>query len=157
MRYIALLPWILFFSVYSLNIFIRLYENNKDDLKTWFKNNLLKMFRIDMLILIAIFIFFLQYNNNTVNIMLFFMINLYLFINCLYDEQQSKNRKKIILKHLFPYCLVIAIPILFFIFTRRFVPTCLIMFSYSFFAYIIVILVKKISVFFEVIFKKRKK
>jgi len=157
MQYIALIPWLLFFSVYSLNIFIKLYEKNKDDLKIWFKNNFIKMFRIDMLILIIIFIYFIRYENNTVNIMLFFMINLYLFINCFYDELKSKNRKKIILKHLLPYLLVISIPILFYIFTGRFVTTCLIMFGYSFFAYIIVILIKKISVFFATIFKKKKK
>jgi len=115
------------------------------------------MFRFDMLVLIGIFIFFLRHNNNTVNMMLFFMINLYLFVNCLYDEQKSKNTKKIILKHLFPFLLVISIPILFYLLTKKFVPTCLIMFGYSFFAYIIVILIKKISVCFDTIFIKKKK
>jgi len=157
MRYIAILPWLLFFSVYSYNIFIKIYEKNKNNLKTWFKKNFLKMFRIDMLILIAIFIFFLQFNNATVNIMLFFMINLYLFVNCFYDEQKSKNPKKIIIQHLIPFLLVVLIPFLFYFLTKKFVTTCLIMFGYSFFAYIIVILIKKISVCFSTIFKRTNK
>ena len=157
MRYITLLPWLLFFSIYTLNAYIEIYERNKTKLKTWFHKNFWKMFRLDILLLIIIFIFFLKYKNNTVNIMLFFMINLYLFINSLYDIVPNKNTKKIIKQLLISFLLVVLIPFLFYYFTKNFVFTCLIMFAYTFFAYIIVILLKKISIFWGLFSSKRKK
>ena len=145
MSYLALFPWILFYTAYSWHIYLDIKEEEAKDLFKWMKLNFWKMFRIDILLLIAIFIYFVRFDNHAVDLMLFFMINLYLFINILYEIPAKQKKVKINLLILLPYLLIISLPIIYYIFTKNFVYTSFIMFGYTFLAYIIVILVKILS------------
>ena len=141
MAYLAILPWILFFPIYSYFIYYGIKENNSKDLLKWMNNNFFKMFRFDILLLIIIFINFIRYNNYAVNLMLFFMTNLYLFINILYDYTPPK-KIKVNYKVLIVYLILILIPIMYYLVFKKFVITSLIMFAYTFLAYFIVIDIK---------------
>ena len=143
MSYLAMLPWFLFYLTYSYYIDDDL-RGEKDVLK-WVKKNFWKMFRFDNLFLIIIFIYFIRYHNQTVNIMLFFMINFYMFINILYDRQNPKIKFGIIV----PYFIVALVPIICYLIFKNFVLSSLIMFGITFFAYLIAIKVRLLSKYFQ--------
>ena len=145
MSYLALLPWLLFFPTYSFHIYLEINEKGTRELIKWGKKNFFKMFRLDILLLISLFVYFLTHNHNTVNLMLFFMINLYFFVNMLYETKFKGKFRELNVQMVVIYIFVILIPVIFYLITRNFVVTSLIMFGYSFFAYFILIDIKILS------------
>lgn len=150
MNYLTLIPWFLFFIFYSYYIYLEISAQKTYNYRKWIDENFWKIFRFDTLFLIAIFIFFIRYKNNFVNLMLFFAINLYLLINILY-ELPKKEKFKIPLTTLISFLIILFIPLIIYFLTKSFVITTLVMFGYTFFAYIIVIVIKK----WEISHKKR--
>ncbi len=144
MNYLLFIPWILFFSLYSLNAYKVIYrKKTKINLK-WINKNFFKIFRFDVLLLMGIFIYFSTYRNITVIKMLFFMINLYLFVNTIYDVKINKKRN-IDWPMIIIYILIISIPIIYYYFTKKIIMTFMIMFGYVFFTYIINILINNFN------------
>jgi len=80
--YLSVITWLLY---YSINIFKTIIDLDK--------KSVFSLFRFDSIILILIFVYFVFYNRTFVIQMLFTTINLYMFINRLYER--NINQKKI--------------------------------------------------------------
>lgn len=145
--FLTFIPWILYFISLS-KIALKDFHSYKLN-KKWLKKNILKVFQFDKLILIAIFIYFsLLYPDANqvwlVEIMLFSVINLYLYINNIYNKTRNKVSKEDVKEILF-ILLFMIVPIIIFSITKNQSLTYYIMFGYSFFNYLIVFLSVKLS------------
>ena len=151
MAYFIFIPWILFFLLYSLNAYYEISASkNKSGFK-WLGKNIFRAFRLDNLLLIGVFLIFLRYNNQTVTMLLFFMINLYLLVNILYELHEKTKRKKVNNKFLvIEYIFITTLPIISHVITKNFELTCLIMFTYVFLSYLLAILLINLSKKFKV-------
>ncbi len=147
--YLTFIPWFLYFSSLCKNAIKDLKENKVT--MPWIKENLLKIFHFDNLILFAIFIYFSAYYRGAsqiwlVNVLLFSAINLYLFMNRYYDKNRSSKE---ISQGDVPTILIILmislIPIIFYMTTSKYTITYYIMFGFAFFNYLIVYISKTIS------------
>lgn len=147
--YLTFIPWFLYFVEIAKN-FLKILSNTKVN-KEWFKKNFFYLFRFDSIILFAIFIFFAKFYKDAnqimlVKILLFSAINLFLYINTLYEKHDNPN-------HVTPkdistiliILLVILIPIIFYIATDQYTITYYILFAYSFFSCLIVMFSKAIN------------
>lgn len=145
--FLTFIPWILYFISLS-KIALKDFHSFKLN-KKWIKNNILKIFQFDKLILITIFIYFsiLYPDANQVwlvEIMLFSVINLYLYINNIYNKTRNKISKDDFKEGLI-ILLFMVIPIIIFSITKNQSLTYYIMFAYSFFNYLIVFLSIKLN------------
>ena len=78
------------------------------------------LFRFDTLILVAVFIFFASYKVPLVCKMLFATINLYLFVNKIYDHdlKNKKIKKKDYLKIVFVYVIALLLILPYILFKK---------------------------------------
>ena len=138
--YLSIIPWIFY---YSINILKTLIDLDKKSVRA--------LFRFDSIILIFIFAYFVHFNKEFVMQMLFATINLYFFINRLYERNINvKNIKKVmkenklllLLLYLFAICFVLilenTLKLSYFYYS---------LFALSFFVNILVYGLKKIKYF----------
>ena len=148
MHYLTFIPWIVYFPILSYIAYHELYSQKKLTGKAWAKENILKAIRFDNLLLLLVFIYFIQFKNYTVNIMLFGMINLYLLVKSLYeipkDKQKFKGKEKMFA--LITQIIFISSPIIYYLITKNIVITWLIMFCYNFLAYLLVIITNNLMI-----------
>lgn len=153
--YLTFITWILYYSrVCSYAI--------KDTKKikitlSWLKKNIFKMFHIDMIILIGIFIYFVSYEQDLVTKMLFSTINIYLFVNSFYDTRRTSKIKTIKSENnvIIATFIISLLPIIYYFITKELTNTYYIMLGYSFFYYIVVFICRFIIKIFG--FKNEKR
>lgn len=157
--YITFAIWFIYFISISKNNLKYLKKNNKD--KNWIKKNIFKVFHFDSLILFAIFIFFNGiYQNSSqlwlVRILLFGVINLYLYLNSFYDMNRIKDKIHTDdISSILLILLISLIPIIYFISSNNVNITYYVMFGYIFFNYIIVNLCLSINNFlFKIVLRR---
>lgn len=142
--YLTFIPWILYYSSISKNA-IKELKNKKLGFY-WFKKNIFNIFHFENLILYGIFIYFATYYQSSnqiwlVDILLFSAINLYLFFNCYYAKNRSTNKLTVSDLSIILIVLIISlIPFIYYISTHNYLITYYILFSFSFFNYLIVLL-----------------
>ena len=146
--YLTFIPWYLYFQSACKNA---LKDLNKNKItKTWIKKNFMNIFHFDNLILFAIFTFFSKNYQNAnqiwlVEILLFTVINLFLYLNRFYDKNNSKDKLEIKdISIALIILLLTLIPIVFYVSTRNYLVTYYVLFGYSFFNYVIVFISKLI-------------
>ena len=159
-NYLTFIPWLLYCIELSRNAIKILNTTNIN--KKWLKKNFFNIFRFDSLILIAIFVYFtINYNEADqiwlVEILLFSAINLYLYFNSYYDKNKSNYRIDTKdLSTILIILIIFLIPLFYFIATKNSLITYYILFSYSFFNFIIVFIAKKINdLIIKLIIKKK--
>ena len=86
--FLSIIPWIFY---YSINIFKTLIDIDK--------KRTLSLFRFDSVILIVTFMYFVFFNKTFVIQMLFATINLYFFINRLYEKNINRDNIKKVYKN----------------------------------------------------------
>lgn len=87
--YLTVIPWIFHYLINILKTLIH-FE----------KKNTFSLFRVDSILLIFIFVYFSKFNQKIVIQMLFATMNLYFFINSLYEEHINMiNLKKVMLQN----------------------------------------------------------
>lgn len=147
--YLTFIPWLLYFVSVTKND-IKDLKGQKVNLR-YVKENFLKIFHLDMIILIAIFVFFCKYYKTVsqiwlVKVLLFSAINLYLYTNTYYDKNKSHN---IIgtedISTILIMIILILIPLTFYAISNHYTITYYILFGYSFFHYILSIISKTIN------------
>lgn len=144
--YITFIPWILHYS-FSVYNSLRLTKSMKFNFK-WLKKNYSKIFHIEELLLIAIFVYLSRYGtqtfSNIVKEMLFSVMNLYLFVNSFYDKRTITTKKLGLsdLKEIIILVLITIIPFVYFMKTNNMVYTYYIMFSYGFFNFLFVLVAR---------------
>ena len=147
--YLTFIPWLLYFSTICKNA-LKDIKNTKIN-KVWFKKNVLKIFHFDNIILFAIFIFFSKNYPEAsqiwlVEVLLFSVINLYLYMNTYYDKHKSNKKMEISdTSSILIILLLTLIPIIYYISSDNYINTYYIMFAYCFFNYIIVLASQKIN------------
>ena len=147
--FLTFIPWFLYFASLCKSAIQDLNDNKLTF--SWIKDNFFKIFHFENLILIGIFIYFsiFYYKANQIfltEVLLFSAINLYLFINRYYDKNNTEYKigNKDITTILI-ILMLILIPIVFYLVTKRYTITYFILFGYSFFNYIIVYIGKLIN------------
>ncbi len=118
--------------------------NKKTTLKTLFKQNYKKVFKIFPTFLILIFIIFSFFQNTLVNKMLFFTICFYLSIDFAINnkiESISNTIKTDKFTYVIILCLI-SLPFLFYFLTSKLKYTYIWLFIYAYFAYFIVATIK---------------
>ena len=143
--YLTFIPWLLFFGK-LVKMALKETKNKKLDSK-WFKEHFSTIIHFDIIILILLFIYFSIYNDSFVDMMLFSVMNLYLYVNSFYDKRNTSNRnldKKDILPGII-ILIISIIPFLLYIFkVIKLVTVYTILFIYAALAYLLVILIRKI-------------
>ena len=143
-NYITFIPWILFFGK-LVKMALKETKNKKLDIK-WFKKYFSTIMHFDIIILILLFIYFASFKDSFVNKMLFSVMNLYLFVNTFYDKRNISD-KKLDKSDIFPSIIILLISLIpFILYTLKVIKlttTYTILFIYSVFAYILVILIRK--------------
>lgn len=141
--YITFVIWFIYFISTSKNTMKDLKLNNSKE-KNWFKRNIFKIFHFDSLILFAIYIYFNSiYQDSSqlwlVRILLFGVINLYLYLNSFYDKNRIKDKIHTDdISCILLILLISLIPIVYFISTSNAIITYYVMFGYIFFNYLLV-------------------
>lgn len=138
---LSLIPWFLCYLKYCTKSLIE--TNNIIITLKWFKKSIFKIFRFETLILIGIFIYFLRFENELVNIMLFGVICLYLFAASFHDSHNKINCKnfKPNLFIIVSLILITTIPYIFYKNTNDLALTYIILFAYLFFSHFLVVLI----------------
>ncbi len=156
--FLTFIPWLLYFTSISKNALKDLKQNKVT--KSWIKENIFKIFHFENIILFGIFIYFAK-NYTGANqlwlakVLLFSVINLYLYINRFYDKNSIETKLTTEdISTILLILLITLIPIIFYSSTKMYTTTYYIMFAYSFFNYIIVYIAKFLN---ELIFKLVKK
>ena len=157
--YITFAIWFIYFISTSKNTLKYLKKNNKG--KNWIKKNIFKIFHFDSLILFAIFIFFNGiYQESSqlwlVRILLFGVINLYLYLNSFYDKNRINDKIHTDdISCILLILLISLIPIIYFISSNNVNITYYVMFGYIFFNYLLVSLCLSINDFlFKIVLRR---
>ena len=155
---LTFIPWILYFLSSSSRT-IKDFRGQKIN-KEFLKENILKLFRFDNIILIGLYIYFsLTYPDADqiwlIRVLLFASINLYLLINSIYDKKNKETLEKKEKNIIIILAVLILIPVLYYAFTRHYKITYYIMFGYSFFNGVLVLMCS--SIYKKYFTKKRKK
>lgn len=138
--YLSVIPWIFY---YSINMFKTLIDIDK--------KRALSLFRFDSVILILIFMYFVFFNKSFVIQMLFATMNLYFFINRLYEKNINRNNiKKVYRKNKSLLGVLYLFMIVFIIVLERLLKLsyfyyCL--FGLSFFINVIIYGLKRLKIF----------
>lgn len=147
--YITFIPWFLHYGFSTFKA-LKLTKSMKFNFK-WLKKNFNKIFHIEELLLIAIFVYLSNYGNQTfsniVHQMLFSAMNLYLFVNSFYDKRTDTTNKIGLsdLKEIIILFFIACIPFIYFIRTENMLYTYYLMFSYGFLNFIFVLISRLIS------------
>ena len=139
--YCTFFIWFIYFISASKNSMkvLKLDKDNK-----WNKKNIFKMFHFDSLILFALYIYFNNFYPNSsqlwlVRILLFGVINLYLYLNSFYDKNRITDKIHTDdISCVLLILLVSFVPIIYYISSRNVTITYYVMLGYIFFNYIIV-------------------
>ena len=154
---LTFIPWILYLVSSSSRV-IKEFRGQKIN-KEFFKNNLFNLFRLDTIVLVLVFIFFsVTYPSADqiwlIRVLLFISINLYLLLNSIYDK---KNKEKLVKKEyniIFLLVILMLIPIVFYLISKKYTTAYYIMFGYSVLNGLIVLLC---SIIYNKINKIKKK
>ncbi len=151
---LTFIPWLCYYVTYC-NIAIQELKKKKFNYK-YFKENYFRLFRLETLLLMSIFIYFTKYDNNIVNMMLFGVINLFLFINLFYDNryQNKKIIKKIDFYFILPLIIISLIPFTIYFINQNLTFLYYCLFSYVFLAYLVVCLSYLIANLVKKVFKR---
>ncbi len=141
---ITFIPWIINFYANLLDIY-RSIDYQKLPALEWLKKNFFKEFRIDALIIILIFIYFSNFDKLFVCQYLFLVMNLYFYINSLYDTKHEikklacikNNYKEMLLVNLISF-----LPFVYYYFTKNLVSTYLALFAITFLNFILITLIR---------------
>lgn len=158
-KYITLvtfLPWVLIFIFSSLN---NLGNKNYTSF-TWeyLRKNFFKIFRLDTLFLIIVFLYFSSFHKDFVDKYLFAVMCIYLFVNSFYEKRNTLKKgfwTKNFLNIFLLFCVMI-IPFIIYFTKKDLVLTYKIMLIYLFLEYIIIIIISYITKFIKKIFKRKK-
>lgn len=155
--YMTFIPWMLYFMKNSFTIMKELKEAKKMGYAHWFKKNFYRIFRMDTLLLLALFFYFARYNTAIVNKLLFTVIHLYMWVNTFYDNKESKERfeKSDMIPSIF-LLLCMVIPIIWFEKALTQVEAYKLMCIFTFFTFVFVVLAKLLSVPITNLWKKKK-
>lgn len=154
----SFIPWLLYFFSLCKNTLkdIKTNEINKE----WIKDNFLKVFHLDNLILFGLFIIFVSIYRNSgkifiTKLLLFSSINLYLLANRYYDKNKHKyNIGNEDISTILIIVIISLIPISVYNITGWYTVSYILMFAFAFFNYFIVIVAKKIN---DLLIKRTKK
>ncbi len=153
--YMTFIPWILYFIKNSFAILKELKEAQKMGYSKWFRKNFYKIFRIDTLLLLALFFYFAKFNMAIVNKLLFTVIHLYMWVNTFYDNNENKEHLS---KDDIGPCIILLIwmlvPIIWFEKALTQVEVYKLMCIFTFFTFVFVILVKLIYAPIQKLWKK---
>ena len=157
---LTFIPWILYLVSSSSRV-IKEFRGQKIN-KEFFKNNLFNLFRLDTIVLVLVFIFFsVTYPSADqiwlIRVLLFISINLYLLLNSIYDK---KNKEKLVKKEyniIFLLVILMLIPIVFYLISKKYTKAYYIMFGYSVLNGLIVLLCSIINNKINKIKKKHEK
>lgn len=152
--YITFIPWVLYYSKSIINGI----KSTKDvkSIKIWYKKNKGRLIPFESLLIIAVYVYFSLHNNTAVIKLLFAVINLYFFINTFYDSRVDNN-KKLTTMDISPILIAIILsfaPFIYFIKTNNLRITYYILYGYSFFSYLVVVLSRLIDKFLNKLFNK---
>jgi len=143
---LGLLTWILCFT--KELIFTLKNTNLKESFFKDFKGKALKIIRFDKLLLIIIFIIYVNFNKDFVTSLVFTVICLYFFINKFYEKSKKEKNIKIIKKHwltiVITYLLAL-IPFIYLIITKDYDNTSIVLLLYIYFSYFIIGVSNKIA------------
>ena len=146
--FLTFIPWLAYFILSTIKN-IKKTRNEKMTIK-YINENIFNIFRFDTIILISILIYFsLSYPKSDqiwlARVLLFATINLYLFVNRLYDKVEKKDQLNKKERNIaFLSILISLIPVIFYICTKKYQITYYIMFGLGFFNYFITIICKYI-------------
>jgi hypothetical protein len=138
--YLSIIPWLFY---YSISIYKTLIDLDK--------YSVFYLFRFDSIILILIFAYFVSFNKTFVIEMLFATINLYLFINRLYEKNMTHPRlKKVVLDNKLLLLFIYIFTFILIFFLEKYLKLSYfyyVLFALSFFVNTIVFLLKKLKIF----------
>jgi len=155
-QYITILtfiPWVLY-------IVVSLITNlNKEEYRlinfNYIRKNFFKIFRLDTLFLLIVFIYFTTFKMEFVLEYLFAIMCIYLFVNSFYEDK-NKLKKGFFKENIISIILIfilILIPFIIYFKTKDIIKTYNIMLIYVFIEYILIIIVSYIEKFLKKIFK----
>ena len=141
------IPWIINFYANLLDIYRSLDYQDLTAIE-WLKKNFFKEFRIDALILILIFIYFSNFDKLFVCKYLFLVMNLYFWINNLYDKKApikiftciKDNYKEMLIINIISFT-----PFVYYYFYHNLISTYLALFAITFLNFILIILIRLIK------------
>lgn len=143
---LGLVTWVLCFSKEVL--FTLKNTNPKEPYFKDFKSNAFKLIRLDKLLLIAIFIYYVNFNKDFVTSLVFTVICLYFFINKFYEKGKKEKFLKTIknnwLTIIITYILVL-VPFIYLLITKNYDNTSIALLFYIFFSYFIIGISNKIA------------
>jgi len=152
---LGLVSWILCFTKEML--FTLKNSNSKDSYFKDLKSKLFQLIRLDKLLLIIIFIIYVNFNKDFVTALVFTVICLYLFINKFYEKSKKEKLLKTIknnwLTIIFTYCFAL-VPFIYLIITENYDNTSIILMLYVYFSYLIIGISKEIA---QLLTKKNRK
>lgn len=137
--YLTFIIWLLYYLLRCKNALKDIDLNKEPKYFKWFKMN----FKIMPFLLIILFIYFMKFDNELVNKILFFTINLYLYIDLIHEDITTKKKFKLTTKNKIMFLLLLLIsifPFIYFYVTKNLSTTYLLLFIYTYFAYILVLI-----------------
>lgn len=158
-NFFTVIPWILYFCFRVIDA-LKGTKKQKFNLK-WFKNNWKKIFHLEEILLMAIFVYFSSQGDKNLNKflyqMLFVVMNLYLFINSFYDRRRTiaNNLNKKDLSVIIITSLFLIMPFLYYIKVKELVLTYYLLFVLVFFSYPIVLISRLIDFIIRKIINKK--
>lgn len=143
---LGIIAWTLCFTKEVL--FTLKNTNSKESYFKDFKTNAFKLIRFDKLLLIAIFIYYVNFNKDFVTSLVFTVICLYFFINKFYEKSKKekflKTLKKNWLTIIITYVIAL-IPFIYLMVSKNYDNTSIALLFYIFFGYFIIGIAAKIS------------
>lgn len=158
--YSTFIIWLLYYLLLCKNALKEISFDKDTKYLKWLKKNFYNVFKIMTLLLIILFIYFMKFNNELVNKILFFTINLYLYIDLIYVDANTKKKlkKNKSNKIIFAFLLISAsIPFLYYFLTQNLAITYLFLLLYSYFSYFLVLIMQITEKRFTKYLKKNKK
>ncbi len=147
--YITFFLWLIYFlSICSNAMKIKIKKVN--NYKKWLIKNYKKYFNIPSIILLILYIIFSLFNNSIVNILLFFTIILYLYVNFLNDNKNTSKSFNNIDNPKFFYIIfifVLILPFEYYFLYNNLKIIYLWLLIYNFLAYYLVVAIKYIALF----------
>lgn len=136
---LGLLAWLCCFT--KELIFTLKNTNSKRSYFKDFKSSAFNIIRLDKLLLIIIFIIYVNFNKEFVTSLVFTVICLYFFINKFYEKSKKDSLKNVIKKNWIAIIITYVfalIPFIYLIITNNYDNTSIILLLYIFFSYFII-------------------